>query len=480
MTDTAALIERLAQHRTIGSAPVEELAWLAEHGSVRVFVRGELVFARNHVADALNIVLSGHFAIRVDRGAGPRKVLEWRAGDVSGLLPYSRMGLPPGDSVASEPCETLEVNAKHFPELTRRCPNVTAILVHVMLDRARQFVSADLHDEKMISLGRLSAGLAHELNNPASAAVRSAKLLADGLAAMDAAGDAFAAAAPSASTRQAVHGLRELCLASPSVFRSPIERSDREDAISDWLGDHGVDTSLAATLAESAVTIEALDQFTAPLAPDALETPLRWIAAGCAARALGAEVESATSRIYDLVAAVKRFTYMGRSPTPEVVDLRQGLQDTLTVLGAKSRAKSVAVSLEVAADLPKVRSFGGELNQVWVNLIDNALDAVGPSGHVSVSAVQELGSVVVRIIDDGPGIPPELRDQIFDPFYTTKPVGQGTGLGLDIALRLVRRHDGEIDVDSHPGRTEFRVTLPPASRTSGAFGAPGMPVAPPS
>jgi signal transduction histidine kinase len=481
MFKSAALIERLAQHRTIGSAPVDELAWLAEHGTLRPFTRGELLFTKAKVLETLRIVLSGRFAIRVDRGAGPRKVLEWGPGDVAGLLPYSRMGAPPGDTVASEAGETLEIGREHFPELIHRCPSVTAILVHVMVDRARQFVQSDLHDEKMMSLGRLSAGLAHELNNPASAAVRSAKLLGEAQSEAEAAGDAFAAMTLSDAQRDAVHRLRELCLGrSQAALRSPLEQADREEAIGQWLSEHGAAMTTAAPLAESPVTIDELDRFAETLAPGAVNTPLRWIAAGCAVRALVSEIETATSRIYDLVAAVKRFTYMDRSPTPEIANLTQGLRDTLTVLGAKARAKSVAVSLEVEPDLPGVRSFGGELNQVWANLIDNALDAVAPSGHVSVTATQELGSVVVRVIDDGPGIPADILPRIFDQFYTTKPVGQGTGLGLDIASRLVRRHDGEIDVDSRPGRTEFRVTLPPASRTSGMFGVPGVAATPPA
>ncbi|HVT39084.1 MAG TPA: ATP-binding protein [Gemmatimonadaceae bacterium] len=476
MFETAALIERLAQHRTVGSAPVDELAWLAEHGTLRPFARGELMFSKATVLDSLRIVLSGRFAIRVDRGAGPRKVLEWQGGDVAGLLPYSRMGAPPGDTVASESGEALEIGREHFPELTHRCPNVTAILVHVMLDRARQFVTSDLHDEKMMSLGRLSAGLAHELNNPASAAVRSAKLLGEAQAEVDAAGDAFGAAILSDSQRQGVHRLREICLAqSHAMFRSPIEQADREDAIAEWLSRHGASLTNLAAIAETNVRIEELDRFAAALAPAALYTPLRWIAAGCAVRALVAEIETATTRIYDLVAAVKRFTYMDRSPTPEIADLTQGLRDTLTVLGAKARSKSVTISLDVDQDLPLVRSYGGELNQVWVNLIDNALDAAPPSGRVSVTAAPEMGSVIVRVIDDGPGIPADVLPRIFDQFFTTKPVGQGTGLGLDIALRLVRRHDGDIEVDSRPGRTEFRVILPPASQTSGLFAVPRGP-----
>ena len=180
--------------------------------------------------------------------------------------------------------------------------------------------------------------------------------------------------------------------------------------------------------------------------------------AGCATYRLASEIETAASRIHNLVAAVKGFTYMDQSTMPKPVDVRQGLADTLAVLNAKARGKSVGVSLDVAADLPRIQGFGGELNQVWANLVDNALDAA--RSHVAVTAGRQGHSVVVRVVDDGPGFPQEIRERIFDPFFTTKPVGQGTGLGLDIARRLVRRHDGEIDVDSRPGHTQFSVTLP--------------------
>jgi signal transduction histidine kinase len=169
---------------------------------------------------------------------------------------------------------------------------------------------------------------------------------------------------------------------------------------------------------------------------------------------------TAASRIADLVSAVKGFTYMDRAPTPESLDIRPGLRDTLAVLRARTHGTSAAVTLTFAADLPRVQAFGGELNQVWANLIDNALDAAGPGGHIDVSATRERDRLVVSVVDDGPGIPPDIQGRIFDPFFTTKPVGQGTGLGLDIVRRLVQRHDGEIDVRSRPGRTEFRISLP--------------------
>jgi signal transduction histidine kinase len=209
-----------------------------------------------------------------------------------------------------------------------------------------------------------------------------------------------------------------------------------------------------------------LDELARSVQGQALYAALHWIAASCAMRRLTLEIQESASRICELVNAVKGFTEMDRAATPEPVDLGQGLANTLAVLGSKARSKSVGVCLNLEKNLPAVYGFGGELNQVWANLIDNALDAVDEGGQVEVAARRERDAVVVRVIDNGRGVPAEVRDRIFDPFFTTKPVGKGTGLGLDIVRRLVQRHNGQIELESVPGRTEFRVTLPssPLSR----------------
>ena len=465
------ILRRLLAHRILGDAPEPELVWLARHGTLRVYSAGDLIVTQGQTAadnlfaiEGLHIVFSGHFAIFVDRGEGRHKVLEWGSGDVSGFLPFSRMKASPGDVVVDEPAEMLTVLRAHFPELIRDCPTITAKLVHVMIDRARHFTSADLHDEKMKSLGKLAAGLAHELNNPASAVIRSAKALSEGLVAADQASRALGASGLTPAQRAAVDRVREACLARrKSGAHSPIEEADRVDAITTWLEDHGVDAELAGPLADTAVTIPALDDLAASLSGEMLAAALRWVAYGCAARTLAREIEAASSRIHEIVAAVKGFTQMDRETVARPLDVGQGLADTLTVLRSKVKKKSATVDVSVAPDLPAVEGYGGELNQVWVNLIDNALDAVAPGGHLDVRARREGGAVTISIADDGPGIPAAIRERIFDPFFTTKPVGEGTGLGLDIVRRLVSRNRGTIDVESRPGRTVFTVRLPAAA-----------------
>jgi signal transduction histidine kinase len=453
------LVERLAALTSLGDIPRDELEWLAANGRVVVHEAGSTPAPTGGPIEFLWILLSGRFVVRVDHGSGARVVLEWRAGDVSGQLPYSRLKLSPGRSIAIERTESLAVNVSQFPEMTRRCPAFTAHTVHIMVDRARSFSAAQLHDEKMISLGRLAAGLAHELNNPASATVRASKTLLEGLREGDTAARALGAQQLEPSQLEALERLRYRCLEPGDAILSPIERADRQDALENWLDEHDADPALADPLAETALTAEDLDALDGVLGEDTLGVALRWLAAGCTLNALATDIERAATRIHELVAAVKSFTYMDRLAGPEQLDVAAGLRDTLRVINSKAKSMNASVTLDVASDLPRVRANGAELNQVWLNLIDNALDAVAGSGHVEITARRELDRVVVAISDDGPGIPPDLQTRIFDAFFTTKPTGQGTGLGLEIARRLVRRHGGEIAVESRPGRTVFRVSL---------------------
>jgi signal transduction histidine kinase len=361
------------------------------------------------------------------------------------------------------------VDRDQFPEMIQQCHELTAILVHVMVDRARHFTTSYLQDEKLVSLGKLAAGLAHELNNPASAIARSAGALSASLADADHAARSLGSAGLTAEQLRAVEAVRDACLnGSVRAVLSPLQQEERENSITDWLEDHNAAPEIAEALAETNITFEILEQLASSIKGPAFDTVLRWTAADCAVRRLTQEIQQASTRIYDLVAAVKGFTQMDRESVPEPVAIGQGLADTLVVLRAKAKNKSVGLSLNVPEALPCVNGFAGELNQIWSNLIDNALDAVSEGGHVEVQAGHEGEIIVVRVIDDGPGIPSEIQNRIFDPFFTTKPIGKGTGLGLDIVRRLVQRHSGQIEVDSRPGRTQFRLVFPIAKSQSEA------------
>ncbi len=454
-------------HRTLGSAPREELAWLAGHGTLRHVAEGVVLASKGIVVEQMLVVLTGHIAIFVDRGAGPHPVMEWRSGDVTGVLPFSRLTNPPGDTVTLVPTTVLALHRDLLPALTRECYAVTSILVHTMLDRARHFTSDDLRDEKLASLGRLSAGLAHELNNPAAAIERSAVLLEKRLDEAERATRVLGASRLTEEQLSAIDAARVSCVASPaSGVLSPIQRAERENAIADWLDDNELDSGIAAVLAETAVTLDALDALAGAVSGPALEAVLRWAAAGCTVRDLASEIQDAATRIVGLVQAIKGFTHMDQAAVAGPVDLATNLGNTVTILRSKARARSVSVAVDIEPGLPRALGFAGELNQVWANLIDNAIDAVAVSGHVAVAARRQRQQVVVSIVDDGPGIPDEYLARIFDPFFTTKPVGQGTGLGLDIVRRLLAHNKANIEVESAPGRTEFRVCLPIADAAS--------------
>jgi signal transduction histidine kinase len=457
------IISLLGQHKKVCGIPRAEIEWLAANGIYETHPTGEFVLRHGDQARGMYIIFKGRIAFRMDRGGGTRVMLEWGAGEISGQLPYSRMVGSPGDTSTEEPTTLLMITRDLLPALPAACPELAAICVHEMLDRARQFRSWDLHDEKMLSLGKLASGLAHELNNPASAAARSAKLLAKEVFVAEEAARVLGAAGLSADQVAQLEAFRAACAIDPAgPVRSPLERADREEELGDWFDAHGVAGVPADELANSNLSIDALERLAAVLPVTALTAAVRWMATGCSVQLLAHEIESATTRIHHLVDAVKEFTFMDREAIAENIDVVKGLENTITVLESKAHAKNVSVILEGAPGLPGVHGFGSEINQIWEHLLDNAIDAVPRGGCVRITVTHEKEMLSVRITDNGPGIPSAIRDRIFDPFFTTKPVGQGTGLGLDIVNRLVRWHHGEMTMTSEPGCTVFRVNLPAA------------------
>jgi signal transduction histidine kinase len=455
------VVDRLAALPLLQPVPRHELEWLAAHGEVRTFEPGAVVWQTGETVEEMWILLEGRAGLYMQKGGASRKVTEAVAGQIVGTLPFSRFRSSPGHGVIEERTTIFTLHQRHFPTLIHEHLGLTTELVHHMVDRARAFRTVELNDDRLQSLSRLASGFAHELNNPASAAARTAQSLAGLINEEERAARQLAAARLTDDQLAAVDAIRSECgrAARP---RTALEAADREDEIADWLVRHALEAKSAPVLAMSDLTMEALERLAGALPHDVAGVAIRWVASGCAARIASHQIEVATGRIHELVGAVKGFTFMDREGVPEQVDVARGLVDTVAMLESKARTKLAAVRLETAADLPRVEGFGSELNQVWQKLLDNALDAIDERGSVTVTAAARTDSVLVRVSDDGPGIPDEIRARVFDPFFTTKPVGKGTGLGLDIARRIVQLHRGDIEFTSQPGRTVFRVRLPAA------------------
>jgi len=460
-TEASALIDRLSTHTALADLPRVELEWLASHGQLRSYETGELVLTTADEANDMIVQLSGRIVVYFGQAASRRHPMTSRAGSVTGLFPFSRLRHPPADVIVEEAAELVAIHRRLFPAMISDCPVLTESLVHKMLDRARQFSAASWQDEKVLSLGRLAAGLAHELNNPASAAASGAARLMRSLQDVGAAAHRVGLSSLSPDARAQVLTLIERCHASHgAVALSPIEHADRVERLSEWLEWHGADPDCAETLTDAGIELEHLDRLSSLVSGEGLSASVAWVTATAASTVVAADVERATRRIHGVVSAVRDFTHLDRAPDREQLNVARGLRDTVELLQTRARTQQTALQLSAPEDLPSVVGVVADLNQAWTCLIENALDAVQRGGSIQVCAAHADTVIVVTVTDDGPGIPEEIQSRVFDPFFTTKPVGAGSGLGLDIVRRVARNHGGEVEFISAPGRTEFRVRLP--------------------
>lgn len=445
--------------------PDDQIAWFLSHAQETQLAAGDIYVRQGDPADWMFVLLVGQFQWRGEFG-GETVVLAAKPGDVTGVLPFSRMKQFTVTGRALTDGRLLKFPASLFPELVQRMPELTTRLVGMMSDRIREGTRIEQQRDRLASLGKLSAGLAHELNNPASAAKRATSQLRDILRRIRDASVELGRCDLNAAQKSEIERL-EASLTQPNVPPpDALTISDLEDRLDSLLRTHGLNDlwQLSAGLARRNIQPEVLESLFASLDADTARAALVRIAASVEVASLLNEIESSTSRISDLVRAIKEYTYMDQAPLQNV-DIVKSLETTLTILNHKLK-QGIAVQRDYQRVPLLVNSFGSELNQVWTNIMDNAIDAMGGKGQLRVRTYGDDNCVVVEIGDDGPGIPPEVQPHIFEPFFTTKGVGEGTGLGLDTVQRIVKKHRGNIQVSSKPGDTRFQVWLPLAEAST--------------
>ena len=439
--------------------PDDQIAWFISQSKEMNMVAGDMAFRQDDPADAMYVFLEGQLQVRGELG-GETVVIPMKPGDVTGVLPFSRMKQFTVGARAITDSRVLRFPSSLFPDLVQKMPESAQRLVGLMSDRIRETTRREQQRDRLASLGKLSAGLAHELNNPASAAKRATSQLRDVLTKIRDASHELGSRDLTAAQRAEIEKLETAFVRSDEVPPDALAISDLEEQIDSLLRSHGQNDlwQLAADLARKNVKPEALESLFAILDADSARAALVRIAASVEVATLLNEIESGTSRISDLVRAIKEYTYMDQTPLQNV-DIVKSLETTLTILNHKLK-HGVTVERDYGKIPLLVNSFGSELNQVWTNLIDNAIDAMGGEGKLRIRTYREDDWVVVEITDNGPGIPDDVRAHIYEPFFTTKGVGAGTGLGLDTVQRIVKKHRGNIQVSSKPGQTRFQVWLP--------------------
>jgi signal transduction histidine kinase len=440
----------------------EELGWLADHSEIATAETGEIVIRESDPADSMIIYLEGETDGRRESAGPDAPVYTARAGMVTGMLPFSRMTHYTITARAVTPLRVARIPKTFFPEMLNRIPSLGPRLVGILSDRVREATKQDLAREKLASLGKLSAGLAHELNNPAAASARAANTLRTIFDKREQASLEIDLQNLPPEARETLRMIEEKArhMQLDGKPKDALELSDMQSELRSWLDDHGVDDGweVAPVLAEAGVRVEHLERLAQKFSAPVMGAVIRRFGATLEISRLLTDIEHSSCRISELVKAIKEYSFMDEAPRQEV-DVAKGIESTLVMLNHKLK-HGITVVKNFDPNLPRIFSYGSELNQVWTNLIDNAADAMKGNGELRIRTMREGDEVLVEFVDNGPGIPPEIQTKIFDPFFTTKPIGEGTGLGLDTVYRIVRKHRGNVSVVSRPGNTCFRVRLP--------------------
>ncbi|MEM7654815.1 MAG: ATP-binding protein [Bacteroidota bacterium] len=459
----ADLVQRLTQFENFQDLPISAIDWLVERGEYYTLEPGEFVLCPEIKPEYTQFILKGNYLVYFNRNGQRREAGTFGQGYITGILPFSRMKETVAYGKVLDRCEIFRLHKDHFVEMVNVSYELTQALVAVMSTRIRDFSQLAYQDEKLLALGKLSAGLAHELNNPASAMVRSSEEL---YKAIHTTPEKFKAIITMDITPEETDQVNTILFSKIKHLNqealSIMEREERMDDLLDWMDDHEVDHAdeIAETFLDFGLRVEELDQVAEIVSEQALPTILWWIESTLNLEKLVTEIRESADRISGLIKAIKGYSYMDKANSMEAYDVQEGLQLTMMILKHKFKDKQIQVAKEFTTDLPQVNAYGGQLNQVWTNLIANAIDAMDKGGTLTVRTKLAREKVWVQINDNGSGIPKDIISRIWEPFFTTKGMNEGTGMGLDIVQKLIKVHGGNITVTSQPGNTTFEVSIP--------------------
>ena len=457
----------LSAFETFQGVPENQLQWFIDQCLVKEYSEGESLFSPDEPMNFTHIVMQGKIRVLFTQAGQQREVYVLEPGDITGNLPYSRATTARANGLVSEKALVISFPKEKYHELICNNHELTTRFVQEMTSRVREFTQLQQQNEKMMALGKLSAGLAHELNNPAAAIVRSSESLKNHLQLLPRTFKDVIAIRMTDEQVDAVNNrlfekLRNFDKSGNSL--SLMERASCEDDLTDWFDDHGIENALeiAENFVEFGFNEEDFDFFVEHIPEKDLQPVIHWINNNLVTEKMVSDIHDAAERIGKLVASVKNFTHMDRAPDKQLADVHSGIRNTLTMLNHKIKKSNIQYHEEFDTNIPQVKILVSELNQVWTNLIDNALDAMEKTENptLTIKSRAENGFIKVDIIDNGPGVPQDIQSKIFDPFFTTKEMGKGTGLGLDVVNRIVAQHNGKITLNSAPGKTDFEVCIP--------------------
>ena len=458
-------VSTLKSFEALKNVPDAELQWLIENCTMLYLKDGEYLSEQGQPLKGPLFIIAGSVVIYFITNGNKREIGAFGPGNVTGYLPYSRGFISTATSMAIGSLQVMAFPTDRIREMIKDHFEITQALVHVMSNRVREFTALQQQNEKMMALGKLSAGLAHELNNPASAIVRDSMSLLEHLKMEPNTFKKVISIQMNAEQVDAVNDeLFRLMAIKDTPELSLKEKTKREDEITGWLDDHHIDNSydVAENFVDFGFTVENLETFCSHIPANYCSPVFNWISNLLTTEKMVQNIQESSHRIANLVSSVKTFTHMDRGSDKQYADIHIGIKNTLAMLIYKIKKGNITMVKNLDLSLPPVNARIGELNQVWTNLIDNALDAMEPNGKGTLTIKTERDRQFVRvyIADDGPGIPADLQSRIFDPFFTTKEIGKGTGMGLEVVQRIIRQHNGSIKLTSVPGKTEFVVCFP--------------------